>query len=104
MQLLYVRAVLCALFSLFRLRFFFNDTAPTEIYTLSLHDALPICQLHTRADERAARRGVPAAAVGRAGAGGRLATAGRDGRLGAPVCGVVGREDQCTSLSYGAIR
>src|SRR5688572_18456311 len=23
-------------------RFFFNDTAPTEIYTLSLHDALPI--------------------------------------------------------------
>src|SRR3990167_9665332 len=24
------------------LRFFFNDTATTEIYTLSLHDALPI--------------------------------------------------------------
>src|SRR5437764_10915027 len=24
------------------LYFFFNDTAPTEIYTLSLHDALPI--------------------------------------------------------------
>src|SRR5438105_12558575 len=24
------------------LLFFFNDTAPTEIYTLSLHDALPI--------------------------------------------------------------
>src|SRR5215207_5730918 len=23
-------------------RFFFNETAPTEIYTLSLHDALPI--------------------------------------------------------------
>src|SRR5689334_24215073 len=23
--------------------FFFNDAAPTEIYTLSLHDALPIC-------------------------------------------------------------
>src|SRR2546425_10970589 len=23
--------------------FFFNDTATTEIYTLSLHDALPIC-------------------------------------------------------------
>ena len=22
---------------------FFNDTATTEIYTLSLHDALPIC-------------------------------------------------------------
>src|SRR5438094_4560570 len=25
--------------------FFFNDTAPTEIYTLSLHDALPISPL-----------------------------------------------------------
>ena len=24
--------------------FFFNDTATTEIYTLSLHDALPIYQ------------------------------------------------------------
>src|SRR6266487_2760466 len=27
----------------FLIFFFFNDTAPTEIYTLSLHDALPIC-------------------------------------------------------------
>src|SRR5256885_6406620 len=26
--------------------FFFNDTATTEIYTLSLHDALPISGLH----------------------------------------------------------
>src|SRR5258708_38915851 len=26
--------------------FFFNDTATTEIYTLSLHDALPISQRH----------------------------------------------------------
>src|SRR3712207_7639593 len=26
--------------------FFFNDTATTEIYTLSLHDALPICLRH----------------------------------------------------------
>src|SRR3712207_6077244 len=25
--------------------FFFNDTATTEIYTLSLHDALPICRI-----------------------------------------------------------
>src|SRR5579875_4182992 len=30
----------------FRFIFFFNDTATTEIYTLSLHDALPICFLH----------------------------------------------------------
>src|SRR3990172_6901016 len=29
-------------FSLLLLFFFFNDTAPTEIYPLSLHDALPI--------------------------------------------------------------
>src|SRR3712207_7205141 len=27
---------------------FFNDTATTEIYTLSLHDALPICRLQSR--------------------------------------------------------
>src|SRR5262249_61387180 len=26
--------------------FFFNDTATTEIYTLSLHDALPICMIY----------------------------------------------------------
>src|SRR5690554_7535059 len=30
------------LFSLLFFFFFFNDTATTEIYTLSLHDALPI--------------------------------------------------------------
>src|SRR2546426_8353847 len=30
------------LFSYFFFFFFFNDTATTEIYTLSLHDALPI--------------------------------------------------------------
>src|SRR2546430_12369368 len=28
--------------------FFFNDTATTEIYTLSLHDALPICDARLR--------------------------------------------------------
>src|SRR3712207_7241109 len=28
--------------------FFFNDTATTEIYTLSLHDALPISQHRRR--------------------------------------------------------
>src|SRR3712207_6831604 len=35
--------------------FFFNDTATTEIYTLSLHDALPICA--QPADERGAAGG-----------------------------------------------
>src|SRR5256885_14552531 len=38
--------------------FFFNDTATTEIYTLSLHDALPISREAGRArDLRGARRG-----------------------------------------------
>src|SRR5215475_16152804 len=37
----------CAFLFLF---FFFNDTATTEIYTLSLHDALPI----SRPDRRSA--------------------------------------------------
>src|SRR3712207_7476259 len=32
--------------------FFFNDTATTEIYTLSLHDALPICAPGGRRDRR----------------------------------------------------
>src|SRR3712207_7629167 len=38
--------------------FFFNDTATTEIYTLSLHDALPIYRLKARpgAFERLVRR------------------------------------------------
>src|SRR2546430_8403119 len=36
--------------------FFFNDTATTEIYTLSLHDALPICLLlEFREDRRDAK-------------------------------------------------
>src|SRR5439155_19252475 len=43
--------------------FFFNYTAPTDIYTLSLHDALPICQVRggpTRlGPARARRRGRP---------------------------------------------
>src|SRR5256885_8211222 len=48
--------------------FFFNDTATTEIYTLSLHDALPICvglapQLHrvVREADRRRREGLRAA-------------------------------------------
>src|SRR5438552_6297293 len=35
--------------------FFFNDTATTEIYTLSLHDALPICRRAGRASGRCGR-------------------------------------------------
>src|SRR5882762_12034876 len=44
------------------LTFFFNDTPTTEIYTLSLHDALPI-------SARGSRSLRPGAAVGLAGAG-----------------------------------
>src|SRR5438034_7593023 len=32
----------CTLYICVTTIFFFNDTAPTEIYTLSLHDALPM--------------------------------------------------------------
>src|SRR5258708_8701625 len=32
--------------------FFFNDTATTEIYTLSLHDALPILKQNLRSLQR----------------------------------------------------
>src|SRR6266540_6222388 len=37
---------MCPVFFFLFFVFFFNDTATTEIYTLSLHDALPICDLH----------------------------------------------------------
>src|SRR2546430_12466513 len=36
--------LLIVVYSCIFLFFFFNDTATTEIYTLSLHDALPISQ------------------------------------------------------------
>src|SRR5438045_6143107 len=40
--------------------FFFNDTATTEIYTLSLHDALPISGRGGRHHDRGLRaRGLP---------------------------------------------
>src|SRR2546422_5114029 len=47
--------VLTLVFFLF---FFFNDTATTEIYTLSLHDALPILRVEKtlRARQRLVRR------------------------------------------------
>src|SRR5437870_12516454 len=44
-SLLYITPFFIVIFLftyLLRLFFFFNDPAPTEIYTLSLHDALPI--------------------------------------------------------------
>src|SRR3712207_7781063 len=59
--------------------FFFNDTATTEIYTLSLHDALPISQ-------RAARPAVHPALPRhlRPGGAGHRPTAGRGDPPAAP--------------------
>src|SRR6266513_377860 len=52
----------CFLTSFF---FFFNDTATTEIYTLSLHDALPIspCATGTTCPVTVADTAAPPAAV-----------------------------------------
>src|SRR5438874_12084303 len=44
--------------------FFFNDTPTTEIYTLSLHDALPIC---SRGSGRTTSSGARRAALARVG-------------------------------------
>src|SRR5688572_31665920 len=47
--------------------FCFHDTATTEIYTLSLHDALPISVLAARAGVPGSGTVEPAAGVGRRG-------------------------------------
>src|SRR5256885_6018228 len=49
--------------------FFFNDTATTEIYTLSLHDALPIYNVRIPAQNL----------LGREGEGFKIAMKGLDG-------------------------
>src|SRR5436305_12010485 len=53
--------ILLAVYLLFII-FFFNDTSTTEIYTLSLHDALPILPtcLCTRARPRSSSRATDA--------------------------------------------
>src|SRR3712207_9466676 len=45
--------------------FFFNDTATTEIYTLSLHDALPIYALPRSGHLGGQRAAIQAAKLGR---------------------------------------
>src|SRR5438093_10304065 len=50
------------------LSFFFHAPAPTDIYTLSLHDALPICQ--GRLPGRVRRREARHHHLGRGGVGG----------------------------------
>src|SRR5260370_29927415 len=53
--------LLMHLFMLLFSIFFFNDTATTEIYTLSLHDALPIYSLTADHDDGLCILGVPGA-------------------------------------------
>src|SRR6476620_12312332 len=55
---------ICVIFLVFFV-FFFNDTATTEIYTLSLHDALPIRPRPASAPPPAARQEGPVATLGR---------------------------------------
>src|SRR3712207_9454030 len=86
--------------------FFFNDTATTEIYTLSLHDALPICTgLHmarrphpgrrsARAPDRAANSPAlsrePGVLAGQRRTGGREQPTGRGDVRGAGAYGGAG--------------
>src|SRR2546421_13119869 len=69
----YIAQTLCSFF------FFFNDTAPTEIYPLSLHDALPIW--------RRARRVARDAGPARLCRGAPRRTGGAANRAGARECG-----------------
>src|SRR5438309_5772510 len=56
-MLLLSRAYLSAVFRLASVTFFlYNRTPPTQIYTLSLHDALPICTLRTFTSRTSRRR------------------------------------------------
>src|SRR2546422_6326925 len=79
--------------------FFFNDTATTEIYTLSLHDALPISR---RSPAAARSRGIQRRSPSsnpecssdtRRAAGGRSQPWGRSWRRSSPV----GRSEEHTS-------
>src|SRR5689334_23841289 len=54
--------------------FYFNTTASTEIYTLSLHDALPISRadhVEARRADRTRRRGAGARRIARSGQAGQ---------------------------------
>src|SRR6266576_7164986 len=53
--------LVCPLGCFFWFFFFFNDTATTEIYTLSLHDALPISWLPSLVAKLKSGAGEPAA-------------------------------------------
>src|SRR5258707_8392581 len=67
-----VRVAVSSLFLILTLRFvfvffFFNDTATTEIYTLSLHDALPISSLIWRRTSQPSIAGIITSSTTRSG-------------------------------------
>src|SRR5438309_7078791 len=57
--MLYLAFFILLLFFCFFFFFFFNDPATTEIYTLSLHDALPILGIKPRLGPRGIERRPP---------------------------------------------
>src|SRR3712207_9472234 len=71
--------------------FFFNDTATTEIYTLSLHDALPISRLNASATPRSV------AMRGSSLPGGR-------GGVRYTACGIIARTSPAPSTRLAASR
>src|SRR3712207_7337171 len=77
--------------------FFFNDTATTEIYTLSLHDALPISAPRGSAASGASTIAVPATERStRLGGGTRTAVS-------VPVASSKDRKSTCLNSSHANI-
>src|SRR3712207_8431441 len=85
--------------------FFFNDTATTEIYTLSLHDALPICrfsaQRHLRAEPGAIRCALRAQRAPRDGRG--LGAGGSGANAVRADCGTKDRKSTRLNSSHANI-
>src|SRR3712207_8016324 len=77
--------------------FFFNDTATTEIYTLSLHDALPISRCPIREHDRA--RGCEPAAT----FGGSVHEPGKHGGRPGPALGPGDRKSTRLNSSHANI-
>src|SRR3712207_7899705 len=83
-----------SLFTQFFAIFFFNDTATTEIYTLSLHDALPIYQhVHGQVQQE------PAAARQRAAEQGQAEAARHLGAAPLPPPPLAARDRKSTRLN-----
>src|SRR5256886_7413184 len=109
----------CRSHTTFQLCFFFNDTATTEIYTLSLHDALPISEalrIAARLDDRGPQyyvldaMGCLAASSGQARLAAQLlgaaegVRAGIGGRVVAMLAPLRGRAKESAIAALGASR